>query len=107
MSDEVSDETSIDASPESKTLCATRSAGASVASAAFGVSPPKNGDDAAVTDDIAASISRTASDAAAASERLASSIDVDAPPPEPFYTSERRGRVERRQLALKGAEGGD
>jgi len=25
----------------------------------------------------------------------------------PFYTSERRGGVERRQLELKGAEGGD
>ena len=25
----------------------------------------------------------------------------------PFYTSERRGGVERRQLKLKGVEGGD
>jgi hypothetical protein len=39
----------------------------------------------------------------AAGERASASIDVSGP----FYTSESRGGVERRQLALKDAEGGD
>ena len=40
---------------------------------------------------------------AAATIAVAAPISISGP----FYTSESRGGVERRQLELKGAEGGD
>jgi hypothetical protein len=53
---------------------------------------------------VVGSFVRAAAAAAAAAARFFLVVVVFSGP---FYTSERRGGVERRQLELKGAEGGD